>query len=152
MSPKNPSASAAPRRIEQKRHLTPFHSPQYHRRPPLPPWVICLSCSYQDTKHILDPKRWLTTKSGGFDSFSTEQTTFNSPDIESKLYGIIRDVKPKDGRLGHEKAAEVAVTLMPNEARSLEFINESLPGNLAKVKDLESEATEMLTSLSRLRL
>ena len=80
---------------------------------------------------------------------NSQQQKYN---IESKLNEIIRDVKLKDGRLGHKKAVEIAVSLMPSEEKNLQLINESLPVNIIKVKDLKVEAKEILTNLSQLKL
>ncbi len=80
---------------------------------------------------------------------NSQQQKYN---IESKFNEIVRDVKIKDARVGHEKAVETAISLMPSEDQNLRFINESLPKNIAKVKDLRVEAKEILVCLPNLKL
>ena len=80
---------------------------------------------------------------------NSQQQKYN---IESKFNEIVRDVKMKDARLGHEKAVETAISLMPNEDQNLRFINASLPENIGKVKDLKVEAKEILACLTDLKL
>ena len=80
---------------------------------------------------------------------NSQQQKYN---IESKLNEIVRDVKIKDGRLGHEKAVETAISLMPSEDQNLRIINTSLPENITKVKDLKVIAKEILAHLPQLKL
>ena len=69
-------------------------------------------------------------------------------DIQSKLTEVTRDLQLRDSNLAHQEALHLAVALMNSEEQELTGINTLLPQNIQRVRDLKSEAKEILAGLA----